>query len=230
MLRHVSLFARWDFLVLSPLKMWRSDIRCYMVARVCPWMLGNAVRPGLFWDIYQSCWKGHSNLYEPKHFDAEHAIAIGYKMIYIYIVTLGFHSQFSCANVRSKLPQRGCFHWLNVPTSAWERVICLEASPSVDWHVPIPKHQIPDDSKWFQMSCVGCIAYKLCNDSPQNLSQTQEGLLLNPWDMPLPSQLLLQDTGETRIYLQPGLGVGLGWSRCEAKRWLVGLLGTVWWP
>jgi hypothetical protein len=31
--------------------------------------------------------------------------------------------------------------------SAWERVIGLEASPFVDLHVPIPKHQIPDDSK-----------------------------------------------------------------------------------
>ena len=156
MLRHVSLFARWDFLVFSLLKMWRSDIRCCMVARVCPWMLGNAVRPGLFWDIYQSCWKGHSNLYEPKRFDAEHAIAIGYIYNYIYIiiyiVTLGLHSQFSCANVRSKLPQRGCFHWFNVPTfrpgNAWFALrhhlllIYMFLFPSTRFPM------IPNDSKW----------------------------------------------------------------------------------
>lgn len=145
----MCLYLLDDFLVLSPLKMWRSDIRCYMVARVCPWMLGNAVRPGLFWDIYQSCWKEHSNLYEPKHFDAEHAVAIGY--IYIYS-DIGFSFAIFMRKCSLQIAAKRLFPLVQCTyLSAWERVICLEASPFVDLHVPIPKHQIPDDSKWIQV-------------------------------------------------------------------------------
>ena len=170
-LRHGS-YLLDDFLVLSPLKMWHSDVRCYMVARVCPWMLGNAVRPGLL-GIYQSCWKGHSNSYGRKQFDVEHAIAIGYSWI-----------GFSLAMFLHMFAPNFC----NRFSTAW---MYLSASDPM----------IPNDSTWVAWSGL-LIAYITFHRLPNSGRLTAESL-----DMPLPAQLLLEDTGETRMYLQPGLGV-----------------------